>query len=222
MDYCDVFISCLDSFWRHPFTSEDPLVSKLCNAIFFQICSDEETTHLHGCKEAENFWKCSRICGVFSIFGKNLERVFFFTEIFCPFSTPTKSTFLMAWGWVNFKQILIFGWTIPLIIVIYIYIYNYLKLFPLQFTLVIMICDCILSSALDHSQHCGWDLVVPLIWWPLGGDFSMALWGRTIKPFHHIHSFPYYLLEKVSSPVRVWPKAFWIVHFQFVYCESTV
>ncbi len=128
MDYCDVFISCLDSFWRHPFTSEDPLVSKLCNAIFFQICSDEETTHLHGCKEAENFWKFSRICGVFSSFGKNLERVFFFTEIFCPFSTPTKSTFLMAWGWVNFKQILIFGWTIPLIIVIYIYIYNYFEI----------------------------------------------------------------------------------------------
>ncbi len=23
--YCDVFISCLDSFWRHPFTAEDPM-----------------------------------------------------------------------------------------------------------------------------------------------------------------------------------------------------
>ncbi len=22
VDYCDVFISCLDSFWRHPFTAE--------------------------------------------------------------------------------------------------------------------------------------------------------------------------------------------------------
>ncbi len=31
------------SFWRHPFTAEDPLVSKLWNAIFLQICSDEET-----------------------------------------------------------------------------------------------------------------------------------------------------------------------------------
>ncbi len=28
VDYCDVFISCLDSFWRHPFTVEHPLVSK--------------------------------------------------------------------------------------------------------------------------------------------------------------------------------------------------
>ncbi len=34
------------SFWRHPFTSEDPLVSKWCNAKFLQICSDEETNSL--------------------------------------------------------------------------------------------------------------------------------------------------------------------------------
>ncbi len=31
------------SFWRHPFTTEDPLVSKWCNVNFLQICSDEET-----------------------------------------------------------------------------------------------------------------------------------------------------------------------------------
>ncbi len=31
------------SFWRHPFTAEDPLVSKWCNATFLQISSDEET-----------------------------------------------------------------------------------------------------------------------------------------------------------------------------------
>ncbi len=31
------------SFWRHPFTAEDPLVSKWSNATFLQICSDEET-----------------------------------------------------------------------------------------------------------------------------------------------------------------------------------
>ncbi len=30
------------SFWRHPFTAEDPLVSKWCNAKFLQICSDEK------------------------------------------------------------------------------------------------------------------------------------------------------------------------------------
>ncbi len=31
------------SFWRHPFTAEDPLVSKWCKDTFLQICSDEET-----------------------------------------------------------------------------------------------------------------------------------------------------------------------------------
>ncbi len=30
------------SFWRHPFTAEDPLMSKWCNAQFLQICSDED------------------------------------------------------------------------------------------------------------------------------------------------------------------------------------
>ncbi len=30
------------SFWRHPFTAEDPLVSMWCKATFLQICSDEE------------------------------------------------------------------------------------------------------------------------------------------------------------------------------------
>ncbi len=43
VDYCDVIISCLDSFWRHPFTAEDPLLSKWRNATFLQIFSDEET-----------------------------------------------------------------------------------------------------------------------------------------------------------------------------------
>ncbi len=31
------------SFWRHPFTAEDPLVNKWCYATFLQICSNEET-----------------------------------------------------------------------------------------------------------------------------------------------------------------------------------
>ncbi len=35
------------SFWRHPFTAEDPLVSKWCNATFLQICSDELWANLH-------------------------------------------------------------------------------------------------------------------------------------------------------------------------------
>ncbi len=43
MDYCDVFISCLDSFWRHPFTAEHPLVSTVMDATFLQIYSHKET-----------------------------------------------------------------------------------------------------------------------------------------------------------------------------------
>ncbi len=31
------------SFWRHPFTAEDPLVSKWWNDTFLQICFNEET-----------------------------------------------------------------------------------------------------------------------------------------------------------------------------------
>ncbi len=31
------------SFWRHPFTAEDPMLSKWWNATFLKICSDEET-----------------------------------------------------------------------------------------------------------------------------------------------------------------------------------
>ncbi len=31
------------SFWRHPFTAEDPLVSKWCITKFIQICSNKKT-----------------------------------------------------------------------------------------------------------------------------------------------------------------------------------
>ncbi len=37
----DGFVSY--KFWRHPFTADDPVVSKWCNAKFLQICSHEET-----------------------------------------------------------------------------------------------------------------------------------------------------------------------------------
>ncbi len=32
------------SFWRHPFTAEDPLVSKWCKAKFLRISSNEEAS----------------------------------------------------------------------------------------------------------------------------------------------------------------------------------
>ncbi len=40
--------------WRHPFTSEDPMVSKWCNANFLKVCSNEEKTqHSLGWPEDE-------------------------------------------------------------------------------------------------------------------------------------------------------------------------
>ncbi len=51
VDYLWIFVMsyqlCGRSFWRHPFTAEDPLVSKWWNATFLQICSDDKETHLH-------------------------------------------------------------------------------------------------------------------------------------------------------------------------------
>ncbi len=45
LDYNYVFFFQLFGllFWRHPFTAEDPLVSKWCDATFLQTCSDEES-----------------------------------------------------------------------------------------------------------------------------------------------------------------------------------
>ncbi len=39
----------MDYLWRHPFTAEDPLVSKWCKAECLQICSDEETNSSTSC-----------------------------------------------------------------------------------------------------------------------------------------------------------------------------
>ncbi len=45
VDYLWIVVRFLSAvlFWRHPFTAEDPLVSRWCNAKFLQICSSEET-----------------------------------------------------------------------------------------------------------------------------------------------------------------------------------
>ncbi len=32
----DVFISCLDSFWRHPFTAENPLVGNFSKYVLWR------------------------------------------------------------------------------------------------------------------------------------------------------------------------------------------
>ncbi len=43
----DMWISCGLSFWRHPFTAEDPLASKWCNANFSKSILMKKQTHLH-------------------------------------------------------------------------------------------------------------------------------------------------------------------------------
>jgi len=45
-NYCDVFISCLDSFWRHPFTAEDPLVGDVM-LNFSKSVLMKKQPHLH-------------------------------------------------------------------------------------------------------------------------------------------------------------------------------
>ncbi len=69
------------SFWRHPFTAEDPLLSKWWNATFFQICSVEETNSstswmawgwVHILVLKFKFWGEL----LFLAFMQNLEKVF--------------------------------------------------------------------------------------------------------------------------------------------------
>ncbi len=42
----DFFRHKIKKFWRHPFTAEDPSVSKWCSATFLQICFHEETPNI--------------------------------------------------------------------------------------------------------------------------------------------------------------------------------
>ncbi len=54
---------------RHPFTAEDPLVSKWYNGTFLHICSDKETNTLAGLWHMDGLW-VSKI-----IFGGNYSVV---------------------------------------------------------------------------------------------------------------------------------------------------
>ncbi len=50
LDYCDGFYQLFGlSFWRHPFTAEDSLVSKWCHLKFLKICSVKE-------KNSSTYW----------------------------------------------------------------------------------------------------------------------------------------------------------------------
>ncbi len=42
-----MFLSAVWAFWLHPFTAQDPIVSKWCNAEFLQIFSERKQTHLY-------------------------------------------------------------------------------------------------------------------------------------------------------------------------------
>ncbi len=66
VDYCDVFISSLDSFWRHPFTAEHPLVFKSCIATFIQLYSQEQTN------SSTSWWFFS----IFSFLGELITLFF--------------------------------------------------------------------------------------------------------------------------------------------------
>ncbi len=58
------FISCLDSlFWRHPFTAEDPLVSKWCCAEFSKSFPMRKQTDLNlGWPESEYIFRQLFLC----------------------------------------------------------------------------------------------------------------------------------------------------------------
>ncbi len=60
--YLWIIVTFKLSFWRHPFAAEDPLVSKLCNAIFLQIGSNGDissyTVHLEWPVGKYIFIKC--------------------------------------------------------------------------------------------------------------------------------------------------------------------
>ncbi len=71
MDSCGLLVGFCQIFeflfWRHPFTTEDPLVSKWCNDTFFQMCFDEETNSY----------------ALWMAWGwTNVQQIFFFGELY--------------------------------------------------------------------------------------------------------------------------------------------
>ncbi len=77
------------SFWWHPFTAEDPLESKWCNATFLQICSNKETSS----STPRTNWGWVNVQQMF-IFGVTIS-------LFCSFIQLTASTvsrgFCLVW-----------------------------------------------------------------------------------------------------------------------------
>ncbi len=96
------------SFWRHPFTAEDPLVNTWCNAKFLQICSNEETNSSTS-QMAWGWVHFQQILG-WTIPLKDSQKLHIsrYKHI-----EERKSDRFRTWRWAN-KTVFIFGSTIPL------------------------------------------------------------------------------------------------------------
>ncbi len=74
------------SFWRHPFTAEDPLMREWWNATFLQICSHEETNSHLGWPEGEH------IFSKFSFFRWTIPLIYYTGNVTpTPPPTPQKN-----------------------------------------------------------------------------------------------------------------------------------
>ncbi len=71
VDYCDVFISCLDSFWRHPFTAEHPLLRHWCRHISTNLMKKKTHPNL----EHFQWWAHFHFWVKYSIKGNQEQRV---------------------------------------------------------------------------------------------------------------------------------------------------
>ncbi len=73
MDYLWFFYQLFAlSFWWHPFTAEDPLVSKWCNATFLKIFSDEETNSV---KPEDTAYRCKATNHSFCFYVQFKDRL---------------------------------------------------------------------------------------------------------------------------------------------------
>ncbi len=78
------------SFWWHPFTAEDPLVSKWCNVTFLQICSDEETNS----STSWMAWEWANFC-------KNINKYKIKKDLNFLYFNSIKYVHYGTWGWFS-------------------------------------------------------------------------------------------------------------------------
>ncbi len=129
------------SFWRHPFTAEHPLALILTAPIHCRasIGSHSDGTHSLQSIHWLSFWRhpftaehplaliltapihCRASIGSHSDGTHSLQSIHCWdTDAETHFSKSDEETnsssSRMTWGWVHFQHIVIFGWTIPLMI----------------------------------------------------------------------------------------------------------